>query len=361
MSEELRPQNFEAENGIGSDQAAPQFPESEAPDFAHEVNKDNRAGDQAADQAAASQVRLPAEHTIDHGDDAGRVQNVDKAWDMASVAKWDRIKAKTNRDILKIDSDIEDMYREDASDRLARKYETDPKAKVYWEERIRDRDRRVEEARSEATRKEDVLAEHFQRNELPRGASFVPEPRERAEFFDKRAQTLEDWAGFLHDNPASRAFIEAHRGVKVTPNNMLSMEKSVARDLLEIKALKWPLVLSGSRLATLGNTYDDRLKDPLDVHKIFFGNVLPDSDDGDPTTRREYWDARSKFDEASNEYCKVVSDIYSRVRIDPLRNQVAVKQAFIDDVRSGRAADPNYGKTAQTPTELPAGSGASLA
>jgi len=286
-----------------------------------EAPTDDQTHEQIGDLATDTVVEDPDTEFRD--EDAGRVDK-DKAWDMAHAGYKDRSAAAEERAFAndeKTEVRGKEMeYYEHRSKPLPRR----SKALGEHDRKMRDlreeRDRAREIYREENHRRGEAAEENLQ-------TSFERDPESRAKMYDRQAEQIEAWAGILHDHPVSEAFTQAHPEVEITPESLMRMEIELDRDRSGLEHADSHWYIPDVKLAG---------RDPHKDNNSIAKELLALADEA---TGEEHDKLRSDLEIS----IKALQDFYvsvnEKVRIQPLRNKIAVVEGFLEDIRSGRSSE----------------------
>jgi len=256
--------------------------------------------------------------------EAKRVDDVDKAHDMAKEGHEFRSRAAESRDIHK--DDIEKGF--EAETKLY-KLKGDAPSVLHPIARKKHKEH-YEEVR-EAAR--DEYQEHRERRnakaiseeEISRLGP-VPEPfgvLESAEAFDKRADELEEWAGILHDNPV-RVTIADGLEVEVTPEMMLKLEDEAK--------------LEDQRLAELQESDWMESHEEMDLSKAsgVSEKVLEElMSNADDETRQNIESLVADLNKTDLELRAKLAQLREQAIIEPLIAENEVRNKSLADIRAG--------------------------
>lgn len=274
--------------------------------------------------------------------DAGRIKDKELAVDVAYAGKPDRdtalsYKKKAEevrsvfRDVSKLASADESL---DGDEKAANQREIKDKIDVlglggYTGSRLKTLVDRVNES---GTNLDELKGEaEFRIEDAAEGYD------EEAKYYDGRADRLEYWTEVIGTHPLSEAFLTQHQvnadylaGVE---EDLHELEEQLA-DLEEnLEGLEeWPLAaVTGNRsraLPTIQQIVGEAYLDEPDKTEIY---ASTDEVLKDPNT-------------TLSKICKIYRKAFQKARIEPLQVAISMKQDILEDVRSGRASDPNYSK-----------------
>jgi hypothetical protein len=157
-----------------------------------------------------------------------------------------------------------------------------------------------------------------------------------AEDHEERADRLEYWTEILGTHPLSEAFLTQHR---VSAEYLTSLEEEL-RDTEEYIAEyeehlevleEWPMVAAtgkGRELPSLQEITRQAYRGEPDEKEIF---ASTDEAIKDPNT-------------TLGKICEMYRKAYRKARIEPHQKNRRELQSILEDVRSGRASDPDYTK-----------------
>ena len=264
-----------------------------------------------------------------------RVEDVDKAWDMAKAGDKDRTKAVANRNLTRERVDLNEQwatipdvprYRPIKYRRALNRHD---KA-LDKLSNLRDRERAEEQA-AKADFGKDIYAKEMEALWKQRFSGkrieFGDDDKDRAELYDKRDKRLEEWAGILHEHPVSQAYHETHLGVTISPESMVSLEDSIKADLEELEASK------KDAEALFGMMLEQKPEDP---NVSALANELLDRCKS--SDNAEYQRIETDIQTAQAAKVNFFKKLYDTTEIAPRKNEIALWQALLDDVKSGKAS-----------------------
>jgi hypothetical protein len=163
-------------------------------------------------------------------------------------------------------------------------------------------------------------------------------PEERAEAYDRRADRIETWAGALHDHPLSVEFKKAHPGIQFQPKALVRME---------------------DKLQTLKREISDKEQDTYrETAEVVKGMTNPPRwllQDAESADRHQ------QITTALINQAKTLDAFYNgridELRIQPLRDQLAMTRNVLNDVRREvgldvESDDPEVENQDQVPAEV---------
>jgi len=195
---------------------------------------------------------------------------------------------------------------------------------------LRDRERAEEQA-AKADFGKDIYAKEMEALWKQRFSGkrieFGDDNKDRAELYDKRDKRLEEWAGILHEHPVSQAYHETHLGVTISPESMVSLEDSIKADLEELEASK------KDAEALFGMMLEQKPEDP---NVSALANELLDRCKS--SDNAEYQRIETDIQTAQAAKVNFFKKLYDTTEIAPRKNEIALWQALLDDVKSGKAS-----------------------
>jgi hypothetical protein len=239
----------------------------------------------ATEEPVASSTNL-APH---NGSEDGRVDDVEKAWDMAHAAKEQRDTAARIRSRIK---------KTEASSYESVPYDTP-------EDR-----------------------ENFEFNKRRK----IYQDKEYAKDLDDFSNSLEKWAGILHDHPVSTKYEADHPGVRLDAKALVLMEEGVQAEVERVKEAEEFLEdnLGGLGLMSLngGNAGFYATRQDLLIH-----NLLK----GDSKAGRKYTDLQTNQETTVGEIIDFYKGLVKSRYLEPTKNKIALQRVVLDDIRGGRA------------------------
>lgn len=268
---------------------------------------------------------------VDSGDprEANRVDDVDKAHDMANASHKLRSKAADNRAVDKLlDEKVESQNK-------AYKYalgNTIPRTRISEEEiaEIKETDEALRKKASDAmdefvkANKEAHDQLRIDTQELSPNEDTMPATAEkRAEYYDKHADRVEEWAGILHDNPV-RVTIAEGLEVDVTPEMMVKLEDEAQ--------------LEDQRLAELQESDWMESHDEMDLSKAsgVSGKVIEElMSNADDETRQNIEALVADLNKTDLELRAKLAQLREQAIIEPLIAENEVRNKSLADIRAG--------------------------
>jgi hypothetical protein len=260
--------------------------------------------------------------SIEHPENEGRTDDVLKDWDKAIAGDPYRSKAAANRKMHQRKNELTKesygLYRipEPKKPVLLHPYDT---FRGY---------------RRFGRRYETILAENDELNlrrddedyeALKHGAEDIDllSGETRAAFYDKRAERVEAWAGILHDHPISQTYMESHKGVDLSPDGLVRLEELNQR--------------LAERNQQDNELAEDEAEDTIKLGETpeYLAYML---EAADRVTYDDYQRIQSELATVLADKAQLIKKLYKAANIDPTNNQIALSQALLEDIKSGRAS-----------------------
>lgn len=178
-----------------------------------------------------------------------------------------------------------------------------------------------------------MFTHDFSRDRHPDGPLAYEErrtnPAARAQYYDRQAARIGDWAGLLHDHPLSEEFLEVHSELQTDPgelpkrlvrleDNAAALKRIIAR---EERASR--VTMRAELAAMLRNT-------GLSPHVEEFNELLGYAT---PEEQEEYMSHVRTMHGSAKALDGLHDRLYDRLETDALRQQVKLIDDILDDVR----------------------------
>jgi hypothetical protein len=239
-------------------------------------------------------------------DTSGQVEDVSKAWDMATASDESRTKAAMvrNRD------DKEEVFRSLLAEPLP--------SRSIFPSKAGERAAAIEQRQVAEDAFKSATVPPFENQEF---SGF----KRSAEEYDAQAEAIETWAGILHDHPVSEAYLETRPDLDVTPEGLYRLEKEAQKDSDIAARIEYAVDQERNLQkirAAIGA--DPEIKAALRLANEATANV--------------YTAALDKVNEGLEEYYGAVKQLKIETRVKPLQNKAALINSLLEDIRSGRAS-----------------------
>lgn len=294
----------------------------------------------------------PAAATSEPVPNDGRIDDKDKAWDMALSAKEDRYAAADSRRYIKNDQElvpmVEDYFANASSfstpeeretarraliakiePRLDRASEGGPLYRAYMDLAYGDKiGTFMHGTRADREKSSDDLQS--------RRAQFA---RERDDFADQ----VEELAGVIHDRPISDEYTRAHKGVDLTARGLIVLERTTNETLTKTDAAEKKIDETTVEYAFKYGLNDNSGRRPIAMNGQtveWLASQLETTDKDGATELRYQYMQLTKSPEVTTlvEYTQFFRDAIKKVTVEPERKMALAAKTVVEDVRSGRAS-----------------------
>jgi len=310
--------------GLNSDSERPSTKEALAGlmhDFEHRF-------DEPGSGSQDDEVVVPVNDPYEKPPKSSPVDDVDTARVEAAHEDDSRTKAVENRDVVRPVTELLE-----ADKRLRSSPDTGPMAR--WRLK-RERDRLDKKANQHYSRgRREVLDTETRAQfnedfpELADDPVYKRSPNDRANYYDKQAARIGDWAGALHNHPLTAEFTEAHPGVEFEPKRLVQMEDAASRIEREIERLE------RTKTSDTGDAIFEAVAplhgDATSEERQEMSHIL--RGDIDEVLYEELHAMEDAGEALAKRYDTFYKGLLNTIKIPDLRNQLAVTQNLLNDVR----------------------------